>query len=142
MFQRILIANDGSDGALRALDTALDLAAALGSQVHMISVEEDLPRYAEEETIEEVQEQQVRQDTYYGKLGRQAHAQAALKGVTLECSIVSGHEVKAVVEYARTGRYNLLVIGYHGHSKLYDHLWGGTSQNLTRMAPCSVLVVK
>lgn len=142
MFQRILIANDGSDGALRAFDAALDLALALGSHLHMISVEEDLPRHVEEETIEEVQEEKDREDSYYGKLARQAQSRAALKGVTLEHSIVSGHEVKSVVEFARSGRYNLLVIGYHGHSKLYDHLWGGTSQNLTRLSPCSVLVVK
>jgi len=142
MFQRILIANDGSDGALRALDTALDLAVALGSRLHMISVEEDLPMHAEVETIDAIQEEKDREDSYYHKLGRQARSRAAQKGVTLEHTIVSGHEVKSVVEFARSGRYDLLVIGYVGHSKLYDHLWGGTSQNLTRLSPCTVLVVK
>ena len=142
MFSRILIANDGSDGALRAFETALDLASALGSYIHMISVEADLPRYVEEETLEEVQEEKSREDTYFGKLARHAHGMASLRGVTLEHSVVSGHEVKSIVEFARSGRFNLLVIGYHGHSKLYDHLWGGTSQNLTRLSPCSVLVVK
>jgi nucleotide-binding universal stress UspA family protein len=142
MFQRILIANDGSDGALRALETALDLAVALGSHLHMISVEEDLPMHAEVETIEAIQEEKDRADSYYHKLGRQALSRAALKGIALEHTIVSGHEVKSVVEFARSGRFDLLVIGYVGHSKLYDHLWGGTSQNLTRMSPCTVLVVK
>jgi len=142
MYQRILIANDGSDGALRALDTALDLAVALGSRLHMISVEEDLPMHAEVETIDAIQEEKDREDSYYHKLGRQAQSRAAQKGVTLEHTIVSGHEVKSVVEFARSGRYDLLVIGYVGHSKLYDHLWGGTSQNLTRLSPCTVLVVK
>ena len=108
----------------------------------MISVEEDLPRYAEEETIEAIQEEKDREDSYYQKLGRQALDRSALKGIALEHTIVSGHEVKSVVEFARAGRFDLLVIGYVGHSKLYDHLWGGTSQNLTRMSPCTVLVVK
>jgi nucleotide-binding universal stress UspA family protein len=55
---------------------------------------------------------------------------------------VAGHEVKSIVDFARQGGFDLLVIGYTGHSRIYDHLWGGTSQNLARMAPCSVLVVK
>lgn len=142
MFQRILIANDGSDGALRAFDTALDLAVALGSHLHMISVEQDLPIHAEVETIDGIQQEKDREDSYYLKLGRQARGHAALKGITIEHTIVSGHEVKSVVEFARSGRYDLLVIGYVGHSKLSDHLWGGRSQNLTRLSPCSVLVVK
>ncbi|HLJ51138.1 MAG TPA: universal stress protein [Bryobacteraceae bacterium] len=142
MFHRILIANDGSDGALRALDAALDLATAVGCAVHMISVEEDLPKHAEAESLDEIREEKNREDTYFGKLGQHAIQRAALKGVTLEHTIVSGHEVKSVVEFARSGRFDLLVVGYVGHSKLYDHLWGGTSQNLTRLSPCSVLVVK
>ncbi len=28
------------------------------------------------------------------------------------------------------------------HGFIYDHIWGGTSQSLTRLAPCPVLVVK
>jgi len=56
MFQRILIANDGSDGAQRAFDVAVKLAASLGSSLHMICVEEDLPKHAEAETLEEIRE--------------------------------------------------------------------------------------
>ena len=62
--------------------------------------------------------------------------------LALECSIVPGHEVKAIVDFAAQGGFDLLVVGFTGHSAAYEHLWGGTSHNLTRMAPCSVLVVK
>jgi nucleotide-binding universal stress UspA family protein len=43
---------------------------------------------------------------------------------------------------ARQGSYKLLVVGFTGHSRIYDHIWGGTSQNLARLSPGSVLVVK
>ena len=36
----------------------------------------------------------------------------------------------------------LVVIGFMGHSKIYDRVWGSTSQNLTRLVPCTVMVVK
>lgn len=141
MFKRILVAHDGSDGAQRAFDLGVELAATIQATLHMISVEEDLPRHAEV-AIDEVREEKDAEDSYFGQLGSQAKRRAALKGVLLETNIVSGHEVKAIVEAAREGQYDLLIVGFTGHSRIYDHLWGGTSQNLTRMSPCSVLVVK
>jgi nucleotide-binding universal stress UspA family protein len=140
VFERILVAHDGSDGAQKAFDAAVELAAQLTARLHLISVEEDIPRYAE--TMLEVDEEKEAEDTYFGKLAAQAKRRAALRHVALETSIVTGHEVKSIVDFAKAGGFDLLVIGYHGHSRVYEHLWGGTSQNLARMVPCSVLIVK
>lgn len=140
MFERILVAHDGSDGAQKAFDAAVALAAQLKAKLHMISVEENIPRYAE--TMVEVDEEKEAEDSYFGQLAAQAKRRAAMHEVALETSVVAGHEVKSIVDFAAEGGFDLLVLGYHGHSRVYDHLWGGTSQNLARMAPCSVLVVK
>jgi nucleotide-binding universal stress UspA family protein len=139
MFRRILIAHDGSDGAVRALDAAIELAATLHADLSMISVEEDLPKYAE--TIGEFEDRAV-EESYFQRVGAQARARAAMRGIELQHAIVAGHEVKAIVEYARENGFDLLVVGFTGHSRIYEHIWGGTSQNLARMAPCAVLVVK
>jgi nucleotide-binding universal stress UspA family protein len=141
MFERILVAHDGSDGAQKAFDAAVELASRLRANLHMISVEEDLPRYAET-TMMEVDEVKEAEDTYFGQLAAQAKRRAALHSVSLECSIIPGHEVKTIVDFAIQGGFDLLVVGFRGHSAAYEHLWGGTSHNLTRMAHCSVLVVK
>lgn len=141
MFEKILVAHDGSGGAQRAFDAAVELASRLRASLHMIGVEEDLPRYAET-TMMEADEEKEAEDTYFGQLAEQAKRRAALHSVSLECSIIPGHEVKAIVDFAIQGGFDLLVVGFTGHSAAYEHLWGGTSHNLTRMAPCSVLVVK
>jgi nucleotide-binding universal stress UspA family protein len=140
MFEKILIAHDGSDGAQKAFDAAVELASRLRASLHMISVEEDLPRYAE--TMLEVDDEKEAEDSYFGQLAAQANRRAALHSVSLECSIVPGHEVKTIVDFATQGGFDLLVVGFTGHSTAYEHLWGGSSHNLTRMAHCSVLVVK
>jgi nucleotide-binding universal stress UspA family protein len=140
MFEKILVAHDGSDGAQKAFDAAVELASRLRASLHMISVEEDLPRYAE--TMLEVDDEKEAEDTYFGQLAAQAKRRAALHSVPLECSIVPGHEVKAIVDFAAQGGFDLLVVGFTGHSAAYEHLWGGTSHDLSRMAHCSVLVVK
>ena len=53
-----------------------------------------------------------------------------------------GHEVKSIVEFIKQGGFDLLVIGFMGHSALYDRVMGSTCQALVRLAPCTVLVVK
>jgi nucleotide-binding universal stress UspA family protein len=140
MFERILIAHDGSEGAKKAFAAAVELASELGAALHMISVEEDLPRYAE--TMVEVDDEKEREDSYFGKIAESAKRRAASRGVELETYIIAGHEVKSIIDFATQGAYDLLVVGFKGHSAVYEHLWGGTSHNLARMAPCSVLVVK
>ncbi len=140
MFRKILVAHDGSEGAQKAFDVSIELARQLQASLHMVSVEEDLPHYAE--TVGEVMEEKEREDTYFGQLVEQCKGRAGLQGVSLDCTVVAGHEVKAIIELARLSGFDLLVVGFTGHSRIYDHIWGGTSQNLTRLAPCPVLVVK
>ena len=140
MIEKILIAHDGSDGAQAAFDAALELASRFGAALEMISVEER--SLHDGETIDEVSDESEEKNTYFEQLAAQSKRRAAQSGVDLGTSIVSGHEVKAIVDFARERGFDLLVVGYMGHSRIYEHLWGGTSQNLTRMAPCSVLVVK
>jgi nucleotide-binding universal stress UspA family protein len=46
MFKKILVGNDGSEGAKKALRVAIEMAKRYGAELHSISVEEDLPHYA------------------------------------------------------------------------------------------------
>ena len=70
MFERILIAHDGSDGAQKAFDVAVALASRLQAPLHMISVEEDLPKHAE--IIGEIEEEKDIEDSYFGQLATNA----------------------------------------------------------------------
>ena len=54
MYSKILAANDGSAGGLRALAAAIDLARQASAEVHMVTVEE-LPRFPA--SIDEVAEE-------------------------------------------------------------------------------------
>lgn len=53
-----------------------------------------------------------------------------------------GHEVETIVTYAKDGGFDLLVIGFVGHSNIWGRVMGSTTQNLSRLAPCSVMIVK
>ncbi|HZT69363.1 MAG TPA: universal stress protein [Terriglobia bacterium] len=140
MIERILVAHDGSDSAKKAFDFAVDLAARLGAHLRMICVEEEIPRHAE--VIDELREEKDRADTYFGQLAAHCRARARLHSVDVETVIVPGHAVKVIGDFIRENAIDLLVIGFTGHSRIYEHIWGGTAHNLTSTVQCNVLVVK
>lgn len=139
MYSRILIAHDGSDGAAKALAAALALARRFKAALHMISVEE-LPRFAD--TLGELAEEQQEQNHRFRTAIERAAKEARAARVKLETHVVVGHAVASIVDFIKRGRYDLLVIGYMGHTALYNRLIGSTTDRLVELAPCDVLVVK
>ncbi len=140
MFRKILVAIDGSEGATKALRAALDVAKHYESDLHSISIEEHLPHYAA--TVGEVVEAKQEAADYFRRVIREAESAAIAYGIRLTAHVMPGHEVEAIVQFVKDRGFDLLVIGFMGHSRIYERIWGGTSQNLTRLTPCSVLVVK
>lgn len=140
MFRKILVAHDGSEGAQKAFATALDLAARYDAELHMISVIEVHSHFAS--TMGEVMEEKEEDDKFYAQVKQQATGMAADRRVAFQAKVVAGHEVETIIRHAREGGYNLLVIGFMGHSRVFGRIWGGTSQNLTKLSPCTVLIVK
>lgn len=139
MYKRILAANDGSPGALKALAAAIAMARRLGAELHMITVEE-LPRFPA--TIDEIDEEKTGANHRLAPVIAAARADAAAAGVGIEVHLVPGHVVEAIVGQIRERAIDLLVVGFMGHSALYERIIGGTTDRLVRLSPCAVLVVK
>ena len=76
MFQKILVAYDGSEGSRRALLAGIELAKRLSADLCTISVIEHLPHYAA--TVGEVKEAQEEFETFFRTLTKQARDLAAL----------------------------------------------------------------
>ncbi len=140
MFHKILVANDGSEGAKKAVRAAIDLAKRYGAELHEICVEEHLPHYAA--TVGEVVEAKQEATDYFRRVTAEAELAAMAEGVRLSSHVLPGHEVETIVTFAKEHGFDLLVIGFMGHSKIFGRIWGSTSQNLAKLAPCTVLVVK
>lgn len=139
MFKKLLVANDGSLGGAAALASALELAKQFGVGLDMICVEE-MPRFPA--SIDEVTETQAEALSFFDAIVGAARAKAATAGVPLKALVVSGHPVSTIAEFVRDGGYDLLVVGFIGHSALYNRIIGGAADRLVELAPCKVLVVK
>ena len=139
MYRKILIANDGSEGAAKALTVAIELARRLKATLRMVSVEE-LPRFPT--TVDEVVEEQQEAERRFDSVVARARALARAARVRIEPHVIAGHAVPRIVEFIERESCDLLVIGFMGHSALYNRLIGSTTDRLVELAPCQVLVVK
>jgi nucleotide-binding universal stress UspA family protein len=139
MFSKILIASDGSPGAARALNAAIELSRRLHSPLHMVCVEE-LPRFPA--SVDEIVEEETEAKKMFDEVILSSHKQAKAAHVKLESHVIPGHAVSSIVEFVERGRFDLLIVGFMGHSALYNRLIGSTTDRLVELAPCQVLVVK
>jgi len=140
MLSKMLVANDGSPGGQKALEYALDLARRVGiGGVTMICVEE-IPRFPA--SIDEVVEIEANAGGVFHRVLGSAQTLAQSYGVALEARVVVGHPVPKVVEFIEKNGFDLLIIGFMGHTALYNRLIGGTTDRLVEHAPCTVIVVK
>ena len=73
---------------------------------------------------------------------RRGEGAGAGPGRRLRVALVVGHPVSCIAEFVQRGGYDLLVVGYMGHSALYNRVIGSTTDRLVELAPCKVLVVK
>jgi len=139
MFHKILVAHDGSEGAQKAMAVAIDLARRYGAELHLISVIEELPKYAA--TIDEVEEVKAEAIRHYQTIQEEACRQAEQRGVKAYDTIIPGHEVQTIVQHAEQGHFDLLVVGRYGHSARWLKHLGSTSSQIAFHAPCTVMVV-
>ena len=139
MHERILHGLDGSAGSFKALVEAIDLAKRYGAELHTISVEE-VPHFAG--TVGEVIEEKDVANHKFSDAIHKARDMARAAGIELKCHVVVGHEVRSTMEFIKHHPFDLLVIGFMGHSAIYERVMGSTCQSLVRLAPCTVLVVK
>jgi nucleotide-binding universal stress UspA family protein len=139
MFKTILHANDGSEGADKALALALGLAKQEGSELHMVCIEEisEFP-----ETIGEVRDEKRLADRRYRPIVRRAETLAEQQGVKLVTHIIAGHPVRDIVMLAGELKADLLVIGATGHSTFYERVLGTRADRLVDLSPCPILVAK
>lgn len=139
VFENILVAVDGSEGAERALDCALSLVERLGGRLTAVAVEGKLPAYAA--TAGEVDEVKQEKDRFFRNVLDEAESQARERGVEIKTELVPGHAAEVISHFARAHDHDLIVIGHKGHF-LGDYLLGSTADRVAHHAHCPVIVVR
>lgn len=140
MFQKILLAYDGSEGANTALNVGINLAKIHQAELWAVAVQEKLPRFSG--TIDEVQEEKQFANEQYGKLLEAAKVKAKGAGIELKTLMRPGHPAQTIVAVAKEGKFDLVLVGHSGLSGVWAAFLGTTAEKVSRHAPCSVLIVR
>jgi nucleotide-binding universal stress UspA family protein len=140
MFQRVLVAYDGSDGAKKALDAAVGVARRDSAELIGLAIEAHLPHYGA--TVGEVEEERRFEEQACAQLLEEASSYAAERGVAMQADIRAGHPAQEIVRAADDQGADLIVVGHSGHSGVWGRLLGGTAEKVSRHAACSVLIVR
>lgn len=146
MFNRILVAHDGSPGARKALQLAIHFAKQYEAELSQITVKECFPRYVEEVGgsvgLGRVLSTEQEATDYSHQVCTEGSRAATAVGVKLIPHAVHGDALDEIARIMREQGFVLLVVGYNGHSASIGHDWGSTSQQLVQLIACNVLVVK
>lgn len=146
IFNRILLGNNGSRGARKALYMAIDLAKRYAAELHQITVNERLPRHVEQTGgfvgIGRVLSTGQDAADYSEQISQEGSQAATAAGFKLLPHVAYGDPVEHIAKVVKDHGFGLLVIGFNGHSAMFGHHWGSTSQQLEKSAACSVLIVQ
>jgi nucleotide-binding universal stress UspA family protein len=141
---KVLVPVDFSPHAERAFGYATTLAQRFGATLGLVHVVEDpfvtgawnyevyVPNVGEllEALIANAAQQ----------LATLKHSAAAF-GLTAETAVITGRPAQAIVEHAKKGGFDLIVIGTHGRTGLSHAVMGSVAERVVRKAPCPVLTV-
>lgn len=137
---KILVASDGSEVSARALAHAAELAAPLGSEVHVVTVGL-ISMWTHPDTLSGAQFERIKQETQ-DRLDAEV---GKLRGAGVDN--VQGHarlgkvdgEILRLIEELDIG---LAIIGNRGMGSLARILLGSDAESVVRHASCAVLVVR
>jgi nucleotide-binding universal stress UspA family protein len=140
--KRILVPTDLSEASMPALKLAAEFAKAFQAELVLLFVVEpfytsgDILSAGAVASVVEAQNKTAR-----AHLAREV-ARLAKRGVRVRSSIGEGTAATVIVESARKGSADLIIIGTHGRTGFSHAFMGSVAERVVRTAGCAVLTVR
>jgi nucleotide-binding universal stress UspA family protein len=141
LYEKILIATDGSEYSKNSIDYGLELAKNTGAKVYVIYVIDtaafaSIPMDAAWESMYALLKEEGDKATRY--VAEKAEAER----LEVERNTVEGHPAEEIIKYADKNSINLIVMGTLGKSGLDRFLLGSVAEKVVRTSKIPVLVVR
>ena len=145
--KKILVPVDGSEISLKAADEAVELAKKFGSEVTFFSVAElKAPFYGTGEiptnSLEILKTLEKYASEEFETLLSSLLEKYISSGLKLKKKVIAGVVADEIEEFAKEGKFDLIVMGRRGLSAVKRFFIGSNTRKIVAVAPCSVLVVK
>lgn len=139
MYDRVLLATDGSDHAQTAARHAIELATCCSATLHIISVVETRTGYDSAIVEPEAVRENLTQACEAAVATAQERAVAA--GVPTETVVDEGVPAACIASYVESAAIDLVVLGERGHSAFKTVLLGSTAESVLYDVDVPVTVV-
>lgn len=140
MFQKILLATDGSPDAEEALKYARDLALRDGAQVIVVHAFDPVPSYLGDPWWDKVAARHAWVGQEVADKAEQRLKEAGLDDIVVE--VLEGPSANAILKVAQVRECDLIVMGSRGHGALASLLLGSVSRRVLVHASMPVMIVK
>lgn len=140
MFEKILVAIDGSEHGFKAADVALDLGKISGGRVTAIYVADTnrTSHLPDDMLLYSIRELLLKE-------GREAVKQvenlASERGVAFEGVVAEGNPGGEIIGFAESSKMDVIVIGAVGRTGLDKFLLGSVAEKVVRNSKIPVLTV-
>jgi nucleotide-binding universal stress UspA family protein len=140
VFRNILVAIDGSQSAMTALEEAIDLARSEGARLVLISVAAPPRwRFSGPPCLPYPSEQDLEREAW--EVVERAEALVPAD-VSVSTVVRVGSPVAAIAARAAEGGHDLVVMGSHGRGRLGSLVLGSVSRGVIARSPVPVLVAR
>jgi nucleotide-binding universal stress UspA family protein len=137
MFQRIMVAIDGSQHARDALEIALDIAQRYGGSLgllHAFPHVSDMLGYPQYDRL-------LAARTLLGEQLLESARTQVGDLAPVELHLVEGPPAQAILRVAEDEHYDLIVMGSRGRGQIAGMLLGSVSSTVAQRAQCPVMIV-
>jgi nucleotide-binding universal stress UspA family protein len=141
MFERVLLATDGSSHAERAADAAIHLAKELtNTSVTLLHVSASAPKRSDLVNARFDVKSVLLEEAHRAILTTKQKFRS--EGIPIKLEVALGDPATEIVKHAENGQYGLIIVGSRGLNRLNEVLLGSVSHQVAHEAKCPVMIVK
>lgn len=155
--KKILVPVDGSNASISAVKKSIEIGKIYNSSIKLISVVKSTENRSKERNenlwsavdgsiITNSVELEKKLENKYVENAQMLLDQIVTKldfsGTKVEKQVLVGEPFEKIIEIAKTGNYDLIVMGNRGFSKIKRFFVGSVTQKVISEAPCPVLVIR
>lgn len=143
MFEKILVATDGSQEALKAVTAAAELALLKPeAKVTLLTVTPPVPSYVALQLRENDLDPAALQNQYAEEIFEGSCDPLKARNVSYTTQVAVGDPADEICRVAEAIGADLIIVGRRGLSGVRELLAGSVSSKVVHHAPCSVLVTQ
>lgn len=147
MFKTILVAVDGSDHALKAVDIAADLAQKYDAQLLVLSVYKHLSALETTHSLVRAEKELGSAEATLHDIAKDtvktAKEHAKERGAQkVESFTKEGRPARTIVAFAKEKGADAIIMGNRGLGDITGFMLGSVSHKVSALAECTVITVK